>query len=80
MQTIEHAACRDYFTRNYGCAVCLAICPFSQVGYEKVQARFRGNPNAPQFRIPMETINVEDCPFSYGDYDKLKAKFEDALQ
>ena len=52
MQTIEHAVCRDYFTRSYGCAVCLAVCPFSQVGYEKVQAKFKGNPGAPQFLIP----------------------------
>ncbi|MCG8350007.1 MAG: 4Fe-4S binding protein [Chloroflexales bacterium] len=51
MQTIEHATCRDYFSANHGCAVCLAVCPFSHVGYEKVQARFKGNPDAPQFRI-----------------------------
>ncbi len=56
MQCIDHASCRDYFTRNYGCAVCLAICPFSQVGYDKVKARFKGNPDAPQFQIPVEAI------------------------
>ena len=54
MQSIEHAVCRDYFTANYGCAVCLAVCPFSHSGYDKVQARFKGNPSAPQFRIPLE--------------------------
>ena len=54
MQSIDHATCRDYFTQNYGCAVCLAVCPFSHSGYEKVQARFKGNPTAPQFRIPLE--------------------------
>ncbi len=54
MQTIDHATCRDYFTQNYGCAVCLAVCPFSQVGYDTVKARFKGNPDAPQFRIPHE--------------------------
>lgn len=53
MQCIDHDDCRDYFTRNYGCAVCLAVCPFSQVGYDKVQERFKGNPNAPQFTIPV---------------------------
>ncbi|MBK8025262.1 MAG: 4Fe-4S binding protein [Chloroflexi bacterium] len=53
MQCIDHASCREYFTRNYGCAVCLAVCPFSQVGYEKVRERFKGNPAAPQFRIPV---------------------------
>ena len=51
MQAIDHATCRDYFTTNYGCAVCLAVCPFSQAGYEKVKAKFKGNPNAPQLRI-----------------------------
>ncbi|MDJ0752764.1 MAG: reductive dehalogenase domain-containing protein [Ardenticatenaceae bacterium] len=58
MQCIDHAACRDYFSRNYGCAVCLAICPFSQVGYEAVKKRFKGNPKAPQFVIPVESISV----------------------
>ena len=54
MQTIDHAACRTYFARNFGCGVCLAVCPFSQVGYDKVKSRFKGNPEAPQFRIPVE--------------------------
>jgi len=51
-QSIDHASCRDYFTEHNGCAVCLAVCPFSQVGYEKVRAGFKGNDSAPQFRIP----------------------------
>lgn len=55
MQCIDHGTCRDYFTQNYGCAVCLAVCPFSHTGYEKVQARFKGNPKAPQFHIPLTT-------------------------
>ncbi len=54
MQCIDHDACRDYFNQNYGCAVCLVTCPFSEVGYEKVQGRFKGNPKAPQFRIPVQ--------------------------
>ncbi|MCG8351739.1 MAG: hypothetical protein MI924_28565 [Chloroflexales bacterium] len=55
MQTSEHASCRDYFTANYGCGVWLAVCPFSHVGYEKVQVRFTGNPAAPQLGIiPLE--------------------------
>lgn len=53
MQCIDHASCRDYFNQNYGCAVCLAQCPFSEAGYEKVKARFKGNPKAPQFHIPV---------------------------
>ena len=56
MQCIDHDSCRDYFNENYGCAVCLVACPFSQAGYEKVKFRFRGNPEAPQFRIPLEKI------------------------
>lgn len=58
MQCIDHATCREYFTRNYGCAVCLAVCPFSQVGYDKVKERFKGNPDAPQFHIPVNEIEV----------------------
>ena len=50
-QSIDHATCRDYFTQNFGCAVCLAVCPFSQIGYEKVHAGFKGNATAPQLRI-----------------------------
>lgn len=53
MQCIDHDACRDYFGQNYGCAVCLAVCPFSDVGYARVKARFKGNLTAPQFRIPV---------------------------
>ncbi len=55
MQCINHAACREYFNQNFGCAICLAVCPFSVTGYEKVKSRFKGNPNAPQFRIPAAT-------------------------
>jgi epoxyqueuosine reductase len=58
MQCIDHSACRDYFNQNYGCAVCLAMCPFSDMGYEKVKSRFKGNPKAPQFRIPVDTNPV----------------------
>ena len=57
-QCIDHGTCRDYFAANYGCAVCLAVCPFSQVGYEKVQARFKGNDNAPEIRIPLEPVQA----------------------
>lgn len=62
MQTIDHATCRDYFTANFGCAVCLAVCPFSHTGYDKVKERFKGNPKAPQFRIPAPIALVETMP------------------
>lgn len=60
MQAIDHDACRDYFSQNFGCAICLAICPFSEKSYYQVKAHFKGNPNAPQFRIPVEDILFTD--------------------
>ncbi len=62
MQTIDHAACRNHFASHFGCAVCLAVCPFSRSGYDAVKARFKGNPNAPQFRIPVEPLRAGDAP------------------
>ncbi|MDX1664175.1 MAG: reductive dehalogenase domain-containing protein [Candidatus Promineifilaceae bacterium] len=56
MQCIDHDRCREYFAANYGCGVCVAVCPFSQVGYDKVKARFKGNESAPQFRIPQSAV------------------------
>ena len=53
MQCIDHDACRDYFDRNFGCGICLAKCPFSDAGYDAIKARFKGNPTAPRFRIPV---------------------------
>ena len=62
MQCIDHDTCRDYFNQNFGCAICLVACPFSQVGYGKVKAKFKGNPSAPQFRIPLPVHNMEPIP------------------
>ncbi len=62
MQCIDHASCRDYFNQNFGCAICLAGCPFSVAGYEKVRSRFKGNSKAPQFRIPVATNLEADQP------------------
>lgn len=58
MQCIEHAACRDYFNQNFGCAICLARCPFSTAGYEIIKSRFVGNLEAPQFRIQVESFSA----------------------
>jgi epoxyqueuosine reductase len=58
IQCINHDSCRDYFNQNFGCAICLAVCPFSVAGYDKVKSRFTGNPTAPQFRIHVAT-NLE---------------------
>ncbi|TVR88378.1 MAG: 4Fe-4S dicluster domain-containing protein [Trueperaceae bacterium] len=52
-QTIDHGACRDYFTEHFGCGVCQAVCPFSVAGYEAIRTRFKGNPNAPRFTLPL---------------------------
>ncbi len=57
MQTIDHAVCRDYFNQYQGCAICLAKCPFSQSGYDKIKASFKGNPTAPKFRIPITSVS-----------------------
>jgi len=35
---IDHVLCRDYFAREYGCAKCISVCPFSEAGYEAVRA------------------------------------------
>nr|AQU14199.1 truncated iron-sulfur cluster enzyme family protein [Hormoscilla spongeliae GUM034]AQU14207.1 iron-sulfur cluster enzyme family protein, carboxy terminus [Hormoscilla spongeliae SP4] len=40
MQCIDHNACRGYFQANFGCAICLAVCPFSKAGYDKIKATF----------------------------------------
>ena len=58
MQCIDHDTCRPYFTENFGCAVCLSVCPFSNAGYDKIKAGFRGNENAPQFDIPLGEVEV----------------------
>ncbi|MDX1613881.1 MAG: reductive dehalogenase domain-containing protein [Candidatus Promineifilaceae bacterium] len=57
-QCIDHDTCRDYFAANYGCGVCLVVCPFSQVGYEIVKARFKGNDQAPKFWIDLEPAHL----------------------
>lgn len=35
---IDHRLCRDYFAREFGCAVCIKVCPFSTAGYDTVRA------------------------------------------
>lgn len=64
VQCIETSTCLDYFAANYGCAICADVCPFSQKGYEAIQARFKGNPDAPRFRISAldEPFLLEEAP------------------
>lgn len=45
--------------KNYGCAICLVACPFSQVGYNIGKSRFKGNPNALHFGIPVGEVGEE---------------------
>jgi len=40
MKTLEYAACRDYFAIESSCAICLARCPFSDIGYEVIEEGF----------------------------------------
>ena len=54
VQCIDAKKCLDYFTMNYGCGVCVAVCPFSHTGYNKIKQRFKGNPDAPKYFIPLE--------------------------
>ena len=50
---IDGATCLDYFAANYGCGICVDVCPFSQKGYDVIHERFKGNPDAPLYEIPM---------------------------
>jgi epoxyqueuosine reductase len=56
-QCIDHAPCRDYFNMHYGCAICLIQCPFSLYSYDKIRASFKGNPDAPRYRIQQRVDN-----------------------
>ena len=58
MQCIDHDSCRDYFHQHHGCGICLVECPFSQVDYLRIKARFKGNPDAPKFVIPEASIQI----------------------
>lgn len=33
--------CFPYFSRNYGCSVCIKVCPFSRTPYQEIKARFQ---------------------------------------
>ena len=34
----ESKKCFPYFAQNYGCTICIKVCPFSTIGYEKLHA------------------------------------------
>lgn len=52
VKCIDGKACLDYFAANHGCAICIDVCPFSQMGYDVIHTRFKGNPDAPVYTIP----------------------------
>ncbi len=54
-RTIRATACRDYFARSLGCAICLKVCPFSHVGYEEVHRAHKAAKAKPG---PISTIRT----------------------
>lgn len=36
---IDNEKCFPYFASNYGCTICIKVCPFSTVGYEKLRQK-----------------------------------------
>lgn len=40
MISIKYKACLNYFARDWGCAICIKVCPFSEAGYEKIKQEF----------------------------------------
>ncbi len=37
---IDNNDCVNYFSKNYGCSVCVKECPFNQLGYDKIKDKF----------------------------------------
>lgn len=40
IEYIDNDLCVDYFSKNYGCSVCIKECPFNQLGYDKIKNSF----------------------------------------
>ncbi|WP_420642457.1 hypothetical protein [Candidatus Leptofilum sp.] len=40
ISAIDNTICGPYMSANHGCGVCIAVCPFSLAGYEKIQHGF----------------------------------------
>lgn len=43
ISAIDNTKCGPYMAQNHGCGVCIAICPFSMAGYEKIQTNFKSS-------------------------------------
>lgn len=63
-RSIRATACRDYFARNYGCAICVKVCPFSDKGYDAVKASYDAAKAAGMKPAPLSTIRT---PFQHND-------------
>jgi ferredoxin len=37
---INYDKCMSYFNENFGCTICVKVCPFSKVGYDKLHAGY----------------------------------------
>ena len=37
---VENERCFPYFSDNFGCSVCIAVCPFNQVSYDVLRTRY----------------------------------------
>lgn len=40
ISAIDNTVCGPFMAANHGCGVCIAVCPFSIAGYEKIQTGF----------------------------------------
>jgi len=40
---LDNQKCFPYFVKYHGCSICIKVCPFNQLGYEKVRAKFLKN-------------------------------------
>jgi ferredoxin len=38
---VDHPKCLAKFSIDYGCSVCVKVCPFSNVGYQAIKSRFK---------------------------------------
>lgn len=57
-RSIKADSCRAYFARNWGCAVCIAVCPFSHAGYDKVRDGFDQARKSNVQRAALSTIRT----------------------
>jgi epoxyqueuosine reductase len=39
---VENGLCFPYFNEYHGCSVCVAVCPFNHIPYQKIKAGFEG--------------------------------------